>query len=46
MPDTDFTRLPNPDPAVFTAPLKRPAHVGEDWVEPVPHSYGSDQNAV
>jgi phenylalanine-4-hydroxylase len=46
MPDTDFTRLPDPDPAVFTAPLKRPDHVGEDWVEPVQHSYGSDEDAI
>ena len=46
MLDTDFTRLPNPDPAVFTAPLKRPDHVGVDWIEPAQHSYGSDENAV
>ena len=46
MPDTDFTRLPNPDPAVFTAPLKRPDHVGADWIEPAQRSYGSDENAV
>ena len=46
MLDTDFTRLPNPDPAVFTAPLKRPDHVGEDWIEPAQRSYGSDENAV
>ena len=46
MSDTDFTRLPDPDPAVFTAPLKRPAYVGEDWLEPVQHAYGADENAV
>ena len=46
MLETDFTRLPDPDPAVFTAPLKRPAHIGPDWIEPAQHSYGSDENAV
>ena len=46
MPDPDFTRLPDPDPAVFTAPLKRPDHIGKDWIEPAQRSYGSDENAV
>jgi phenylalanine-4-hydroxylase len=46
MLETDFTRLPDPDPAVFTAPLKRPAHIGPDWIEPAQHSYGSDENTV
>jgi phenylalanine-4-hydroxylase len=46
MPDPDFTHLPDPDPAVFTAPLKRPVHVSEDWIEPAQHSYGADENAV
>jgi len=46
MPETDFTRLPDPDPAVFTAPLQRPAHIGDDWLEPVQHSYGADEDAV
>ena len=42
----DFTRLPDNDPAVFTAPLKRPAHVGEDWIEPQQHVYSSDEDAI
>ncbi len=46
MPETDFTRLLDPDPAVFTAPLQRPAHIGDDWLEPVQHSYGADEDAV
>ena len=31
---TDYTRLPEMGAGVFTAPLQRPAHVGEDWLEP------------
>ena len=42
----DFSRLPDPDPRVFTAPLKRPARVGADWLEPAQHAYGADENAV
>ena len=46
MLDADFTRLPEPGPDVFTAPLKRPAHVGEDWLEPAQRAYSSAENAV
>ena len=44
--DTDFTQLPNQGAELFTAPLKRPPQVGEDWLEPEQHSYGSDEHAV
>ena len=43
---SDFTRLPEMGADVFTAPLKRPAHVGEDWLEPAQHGYGSEENAI
>ena len=46
MLDADFSRLPNPGPEVFTAPLKRPAHVGDDWLEPAQHAYDSAENAI
>ena len=46
MSDPDFTRLPDPGPEVFTAPLMRPASVGEDWLEPAQRSYGADENKV
>lgn len=46
MSEPDFTRLPDPGPDVFTAPLQRPAHVGEDWLEPSQHSYGSAENQI
>ena len=42
----EFTRLPELPDDVFTAPLKRPRHVGEDWVEPRQADYGSDDHAI
>ncbi len=44
--EPDFTRLPEPGPAVFTAPLKRPAHVGEDWLEPAQTAYTAADHAI
>jgi phenylalanine-4-hydroxylase len=44
--ETDFTLLPEAHADVFTAPLKRPAHVGEDWLEPAQHAYGPEEHAV
>lgn len=44
--DPDFARLPAPDPAVYTAPLRRPAGVGEDWLEPVQRGYSSAEHGV
>ncbi len=46
MSDADFTQLPAPNAALFTAPLKRPAHVGEDWLEPAQRSYSSSEDAI
>ncbi|MXO48820.1 phenylalanine 4-monooxygenase [Erythrobacter vulgaris] len=31
---------------VFTAPLKRPEHVGEDWLEPKQTAYDSEDDAI
>ena len=42
----DYTRLPEMPVGVYTAPLRRPAHVGEDWLEPAQHRYSADENAV
>lgn len=43
---TDFTRLPAMPADVFTAPLKRPAHVGEDWLEPAQRDYSAAEHAI
>jgi phenylalanine-4-hydroxylase len=45
-PDEDFATLPELGDEVFTAPLKRPAHVGEDWLEPAQREYSSDEDAI
>jgi phenylalanine-4-hydroxylase len=42
----DFSALPDVDPDVFTAPLRRPAHVGVDWLEPCQRAYSSDEDAI
>jgi len=45
-PESDFSTLPDPGEGVFTAPLKRPAHVGEDWLEPAQRDYSSEDDAI
>lgn len=42
----DFTRLPHLPDGVFTAPLQRPPHVGEDWLEPRQTDYSADDHRV
>ena len=46
MLETDFTRMPDPGDEVFTAPLKKPAQVGEDWLEPAQRAYTAEENAI
>ena len=45
-PEQDFTRLPEMPENVFTAPLKRPEHVGEDWLEPKQTEYDGEDDAI
>lgn len=45
-PEQDFSVLPDMPADVFTAPLKRPDHVGEDWLEPTQTQYSSEDGAV
>jgi phenylalanine-4-hydroxylase len=45
-PASDFSALPEVGADVFTAPLARPAHVGEDWLEPHQRDYTSDDDAI
>lgn len=44
--DPDFSRLPALGGQVFAAPLKRPPHVGEDWLEPAQRAYSKDEHAT
>ena len=43
---TDYTVLPGDGGELFTAPLKRPAHVGVDWIEPAQRSYSADEDQI
>ena len=45
-PQSDFSALPEVDAGVFTAPLTRPDHVGDDWLEPAQREYDSDDDAI
>ena len=45
-PETDFAQLPEPGPGVFAAPLKRPSHVGEDWLEPAQKHYTAEEHVI
>ncbi|MEO0061766.1 MAG: hypothetical protein RLZZ08_326 [Pseudomonadota bacterium] len=42
----NFDTIPAVPDGVFTAPLARPAHVGEDWLEPAQRSYSTDDDGV
>jgi len=45
-PEPDFTALPELPADIFTAPLQKPEHVGEDWLEPKQTVYSSDDDAI
>ncbi len=45
-PHDDFSTLPDLPADVFTAPLKKPSHVGDDWLEPRQSDYSSADDAI
>ncbi|MFC4294306.1 phenylalanine 4-monooxygenase [Novosphingobium tardum] len=45
-PEPDFTTLPVMDGEVFTAPLRKPDHVGDDWIEPRQRDYDAADDAI
>lgn len=45
-PKQDFTRLPDLPDDVFTAPLKKPDYIGDDWLEPKQTEYDSEDDAI
>ena len=45
-PEHDFIRLPEMPADVFTAPLMKPGHVGDDWLEPKQAEYDSEEDAI
>ncbi len=42
----DYSVLPDLPADVFTAPLQKPAHVGDDWIEPEQKQYSSAEDAI
>ncbi len=42
----NFSQLPDMPGEVFTALLKKPAHLGDDWLEPKQADYSSDDHAI
>ncbi|HEY8605043.1 phenylalanine 4-monooxygenase [Tsuneonella suprasediminis] len=42
----DFSVLPDLPADVFTAPLRKPAHVGDDWIEPAQTQYSTAEDAI
>ena len=46
LPTADFAALPTLPADVFTAPLKRPPHLGEDWLEPAQRDYSGEDHAI
>ena len=44
--ESDFAVLPHMPADVFTAPLARPGHVGEDWLEPAQTRYSAAEHAI
>ncbi len=45
-PKSDFSALPEMPADVFTAPLQKPAHLGDDWLEPKQAEYSPDQDSI
>ncbi len=45
-PHPDYATLPDMAADVFTAPLVKPAQVGDDWLEPQQTAYTGDDHAV
>jgi phenylalanine-4-hydroxylase len=42
----DYTKIPLLPPDVFVAPLKRPAGLAPDWLEPRQRSYGAAEHRI
>ncbi|MEO0030739.1 MAG: hypothetical protein RIS94_497 [Pseudomonadota bacterium] len=42
----DFRRLPDCPAGVFTAPLRRPVGVGDDWLEPAQANYTAEDHRI
>ena len=44
--ETDFSVLPELEGDIYTAPLQKPAHISDDWVEPKQADYSQADHAI
>ena len=44
--DVDYSQIPDVPATTFTAPLRRPDGVSDDWLEPAQRDYTDDEHAV
>ena len=42
----DYSRIPALPPEVFVAPLRKPAGLGEDWLEPAQRDYSAAEHRI
>jgi phenylalanine-4-hydroxylase len=42
----DYSRIPALPPEVFVAPLRKPARLGEDWLEPAQRDYSAAEHRI
>ncbi len=44
--DIDVSRIPELPPGTFTAPLRRPAGLSQDWLEPAQRHYSDEEHRI
>ena len=42
----DYRAIPEVPASVYVAPLKRPAGLGEDWLEPSQRRYSTEEHQI
>jgi phenylalanine-4-hydroxylase len=43
---SDYSRIPDMPASVYVAPLRKPAGLGDDWLEPAQREYGADEHRI
>lgn len=42
----DYSKIPDPPESTFFAPLKKPSHLSEDWLEPAQRTYTAEEHGI
>jgi phenylalanine-4-hydroxylase len=45
-PELDYSRIPDVPASVYVAPLRKPAGLGEDWLEPAQRTYSAAEHGL